>query len=159
MVAEWVYGPLPSATLFAEIGERCMGCGHIRLSPGLLAFTRLEVKPTDCVVLFRARCRADPFQMCGMNAWFLMKFPTRDRSWLMLQSGVARSTPASPPKKDSNRTTTRCMHSARPARPSSEARRARAGSSSGRPTMTAASRAVRWSGRPCSNCWRISARV
>ncbi len=55
------------------------------------------------------------------------------------------------PKKDWNRTTTRCMHNAMPARRSSKARAERAGDSSKQPTTMAVSPAARWKGRRYSN--------
>ena len=71
----------------------------------------------------------------------------------------APSTPASPPRKGWSRTSTRCTRSARPARRSSRARRTKAGVLPRPPMTMAAIRAGRWSGRPCSACWPISARA
>ena len=61
-------------------------------------------------------------------------------------SSAARSTPASPPRKASIRSSTPSTPSARPARRSSQARGPRAGCSSASATTTAASPAARWSG-------------
>jgi hypothetical protein len=57
----------------------------------------------------------------------------------------------------SNRASIRCMHSAKPARPSSRASRAKAGNWSRPHTMTVASPAGTWSGLLCSDCSRTSA--
>ena len=65
------------------------------------------------------------------------------------ESSAARSTPASPPRKAWSRSSTPSMPSARPARPTSPARRPKAGCSCPTTTTTAASRAARWSARPC----------
>ena len=70
---------------------------------------------------------------------------------------AARSIPGNRPKKDSSRSSIRCRPSAKPARPSSGARRVKVGVGPTL-TMTAASRARAWSGRRSSDCWNISAR-
>src|SRR5207245_512482 len=61
------------------------------------------------------------------------------------QFDAARSTPANLPKKDWSRTSTRCMRSARRAKPSSKVRPAKAGAWSRPHTMTEVCRGQLWS--------------
>jgi len=64
---------------------------------------------------------------------------------------AAPSIPANPPKKGWSRSSTRCMPSARPARPTSRASATRAGSVWRSAMMMAVCRARRWTALPCGN--------
>src|SRR5204862_5058093 len=69
---------------------------------------------------------------------------------LMPAAGVARSTPANPPRKGSSRNSTRSPRSAKPARPISAASSTRAGCWREPAMTTAGSRAAIWSDQRCS---------
>ena len=130
-----------------------------RQSPGHRARQRCRLPRPALQVAVGSRPRDHRHPLVGTSV-FRPQGPSQGGGqWLIPRSGAAQSTPGSPPKKDWSRTTTRCTRSARRARRSSGARQAKAGGSSRRPTTTAAFRAVRWSGRRCSGCSRISARV
>ena len=76
-----------------------------------------------------------------------------------LRAAAAQFTPASLLRKDWNRTSTRCKHSARRAKRSSRARLVRDGAWSRPRTTTAVCRVERWNDPHCSVCSVTSIRA
>ena len=76
-----------------------------------------------------------------------------------LRAAAVQSTPASLPRKDWNRTSTRSRRSVRRAKRLSRARLLKDGVRSRRPMTMAACRAERWNDQHCSACLLTSIRA
>ena len=130
--------------------------------------TRHEVTVVENGVMFRGKRYRSLSQVARMitgSQWsgplfFGLKAPAKEAgngSAPVTPSAAARSTRESLQKRVSSGTSIRSMLSAKPARLSSRASRAKAGNWSRPPTMTAVSPVGTWKDLPCSACSKTSA--